>query len=33
MFFNFIWNGKTDKVKRNIMMQNYESGGLKMIEY
>ena len=32
MFFNFIWNGKKDKVKRNIMTQNYEKGGLKMIK-
>ena len=32
IFFHFIWNGKKDKVKRNIMTQNYEKGGLKMIK-
>ena len=31
IFFNFIWNGKTEKVKRKIITQNYENGGLKMI--
>ena len=31
IFFNFIWNSKTEKVKRKIITQNYENGGLKMI--
>jgi hypothetical protein len=30
LLFNFIWNGKRDKVKRDIMIQNYELGGYKM---
>ena len=32
MSFEFLWNGK-DRVKRNIMYQNYEFGGIKMINY
>ena len=28
--FNFLWNGKVDKVKRDIVIQEYEYGGLKM---
>ena len=30
MFFNFPWDGKGDKVKRNIMINDYENGGLRM---
>ena len=30
MFFNFLWNNKVDKVKRNTVLGNYEDGGLKM---
>jgi hypothetical protein len=29
-FFNFLWNNKVDKVKRNTVIGNYEDGGLKM---
>ena len=29
--YNFIWNGKTDKVKRNIFEQDFKHGGYKMI--
>ena len=30
IFFNFLWNNKVDKVKRNTIIGNYEDGGLKM---
>lgn len=30
-FFNFIWQSGTDRVKREVLMQDYEYGGLKMI--
>ena len=30
--FNFIWDGKPDKIKRDILIQDYEQGGLKMID-
>ena len=30
IFFNFLWNNKVDKVKRNTVIGNYEDGGLKM---
>ena len=30
VFFNFLWNNKVDKVKRNTVIGNYEDGGLKM---
>ena len=29
--YEFVWNGKTDKVKRNICEQEYNKGGYKMI--
>ena len=32
MFFNFLWDGKGDKIKRDIMISDYENGGLKMID-
>ena len=28
----FLWNGKGDKIKRDIMINNYPAGGLKMID-
>ena len=31
-FYNFLWGGRGDKIKRNIMISNYEQGGLKMID-
>lgn len=31
-FYNFIWQSKADKVKRGILVQEYNKGGLKMIE-
>jgi hypothetical protein len=30
IFFNFLWNNKVEKVKRNTVIGNYEDGGLKM---
>ncbi len=30
-FYNFIWNNKPDKIKRSIIISNFEEGGLKMI--
>ena len=32
IFYNFLWNGKGDKIKRNVMINNYSQGGLKMID-
>ena len=31
MFFNFIWQSKVDRIKRDVLMQKYDKGGLKMI--
>ena len=30
--FDFLWNKKPDKIKRNIIINNYEYGGLKMLD-
>ena len=27
LFYDFLWNGKGDKIKRNIMIQNYLAVG------
>ena len=32
MFYNFLWNDKGDKIKRNVMINDYPEGGLKMID-
>lgn len=32
VFFEFIWNGKRDKVKRNTINMDYKEGGLKMLD-
>ena len=32
LFFNFLWNGKGDKIKRNTMIRDYSEGGLRMID-
>ena len=32
LFFNFLWNGKKDKIKHSIMINDYPEGGLKMID-
>jgi len=29
-FYKFLWNGKKDKIKRTVMINGYEEGGLKM---
>ena len=31
-FYQFLWKGKRDKVKREILTNSYEDGGLKMID-
>ena len=31
IIYNFIWNGKTEKVKRNLFEQDFKHGGYKMI--
>ena len=31
LLYDFLWDGKGDKVKRTEMINNYEKGGLKMI--
>jgi len=32
-FFHFLWSGKGDKIKpRNVMIDDYSDGGLKMID-
>ena len=30
IMFNFIWNGKTDMVKRTTLISNYDEGGLRV---
>lgn len=30
LFFNFFWNGKPDRIKRNILINDYCEGGLKI---
>jgi len=32
IFYSFLWNNKGDKIKRSVMINNYESGDLKMID-
>ena len=32
LFFHFLWNDKGDKIKKNVMIQNFAEGGLKMID-
>ena len=32
IFYSFLWNNKGDKIKRSVMINNYESGGLKMVD-
>ena len=31
IMYSFIWEGKPDKIKRSTLIQNYEKGGIKMI--
>ena len=32
LFYTFLWNEKGDKIKRDIMINDYSNGGLKMID-
>jgi hypothetical protein len=32
MFFEFIWNGSPDKIKRNVITNNYDCGGLRVVD-
>ncbi len=32
MFYHFLWNGKGDKIKRKVMINDPGKGGLKMID-
>ena len=32
MLYNFLSDGKGDKIKRNVMINDYTEGGLKMID-
>ena len=32
ILYAFIWEGKPEKIKREILIQHYEKGGLKMID-
>ena len=33
VIYEFIWNGKTDKVKRNLFEQEFKNGGYNMINF
>ena len=32
LFYNYLWNGGPDKIKRSIIIQNYDRGGLRMMD-
>ena len=32
LFYKFLWDGKEDKIKRNVMINDFSEGGLKMID-
>ena len=32
LFFKFLWDGKGDKIKRDIMLSDYEDGSIRMID-
>ena len=32
LFFDFLWNSNGDKIKRNVITQNYGNGGLGVID-
>ena len=32
ILFSFIWNNGADKIKRSVIVQSYEQGGLKMVD-
>ena len=31
LLFKFLWNEKNEKIKRKHLMQNYENGGIRMV--
>ena len=31
MFFNFVWNNTRDRIKRRIIIQDYDMGGFRMV--
>ena len=32
LLYNFLWDGKGDKIKRSVMLNEYKDGGLKMLD-
>ena len=32
IFYSFLWNNKSDKIKRTVLISNYDNGGLKMVD-
>ena len=32
LFYSFLWNGKGDRIKRNVITNDYPEGGLKMTD-
>ena len=32
LLFEFLWDGKKDKIKRSVLLNTYEKGGLKMVD-
>ena len=32
LFYSFLWNGKGDRIERNVIINDYPDGGLKMID-
>ena len=32
LFFKFIWNGAIDRIKRDVIIKDYQQGGLKMVK-
>jgi hypothetical protein len=31
--YNFLWSGKVHKINRNVIIQDYANGGIKMVDY
>ena len=32
MFYDFLWSGRGNKIKRDVMISDYKNGGLRMID-
>ena len=32
IFYSFLWNNKGDKIKRTLLISNFDHGGLKMVD-